>query len=275
MAEHPNIFLKKTFVAITGASRGLGRSIALQFGAKFPNNSVMVLMDVLPLDSVKSELLSGSRNMDVLVRHFDQGNLEDKYYFKGIFTKLLQEYNFSQNNFEQYMIVHNCATLCDVSKKSLELSDSTSVRKYFDINLTGMILLNSSFFQTFSDSTKSRVIVNMTSAVTSTPMASVHLYCAAKAARDIYMRVLAVEEPSLRILTFAPGISDTDMTKQAEQLCFNKTNVDMIKKTRANGKMTLPDTPVGKLVQILEENKFENAVYVESDDISETINRYM
>ncbi|XP_021375761.1 sepiapterin reductase-like [Mizuhopecten yessoensis] len=178
MAEHPNIFLKKTFVAITGASRGLGKSIALQFGAKFPPNSAMVLMDVLPMDSVKSEVLSVAPTINVLVRHFDQGILEDKYYFKGIFTRLLQENTFSQNDFEQYMVIHNCATLCDVSKRSLELSDSTSVRKYFDINLTGMILLNSSFFQTFSDSTKSRVIVNMTSAHTSTPTASVHLYCA-------------------------------------------------------------------------------------------------
>ncbi|OWF39685.1 sepiapterin reductase-like [Mizuhopecten yessoensis] len=264
MAEPHNIFLKKTFVAITGACRGLGRSIALQFGAKFPPNSVMVLMDILPLESVKSEVLSVAPNIDVLVRHFDQGNSEDKNYFKGIFSRLLQDNNFSQNDFEQYMIVHDCATMGDLSKRSLELSDSTFVRKYFDINVTGMILLNTSFFQTFSDSSKSRVVVNMSSAHTSVPLASYHLYCAGKAARDMYMRVLAVEEPSLRILIFSPGCSDTDMAKQVEKTCMDKSVVEMLQKFRADGTMTSPDVPISTLVQILEENTFENAVYVES-----------
>ncbi|OWF39678.1 sepiapterin reductase-like [Mizuhopecten yessoensis] len=269
MAEHPNIFLKKSFVAITGASRGLGRSIAIQFSVKLPPNSVIVLMarNKEALESVKCEVSSVALDINIVVRQYDQGNAANGDYFKDIFNDLLLENNISQNDFEQYMIVHNCAILCDVSKRSLELSDSTSVRKYFDINLTGMILLNTSFFQTFCGSTKSRVVVNMTSVASLTPMPALHLYCAGKAARDMYMRVLAVEEPSLRILTFASGVSDTDMVKEMERLTLNESSVDMLKKMRADGKMTLPETPIAKLVQILEENKFENAVYIESDKL--------
>ncbi|OWF39689.1 sepiapterin reductase-like [Mizuhopecten yessoensis] len=269
MAEHPNILLKKTFVAIAGASRGLGRSIALQLSAKLPSNSVIVLMarNSRALGSVKFEVMSVAPNIKVLVRYYDQGNLENTDYFKDIFNELLLENEISEDDFEQYMIVHNCATIGDVTKRSLELSDSTSVRKYFDINLTGMILLNTSFFQTFMDSTKSRVVVNMTSAATSIPIASLHLYCAGKAARDMYIRVLAVEEPSMRILTFAPGSADTEMAKEVERFSMNKYFVGKIKELRANGKTKHPDTPIFKLVQILEENTFENAVYVESDKI--------
>ncbi|OWF39682.1 sepiapterin reductase-like [Mizuhopecten yessoensis] len=269
MEKPGNLFLKKTFVVITGASRGLGRCMALQFGAKFPATSVLVLMarNVEALESVKSEVLSLAPNISVLVRQYDQGHSENKDYFKDIFNEIIAENNFSQADFEQYMIVHNCATIGDVTKTSLDLSDSTFVRRYFDINLTGMILLNTSFFQTFSDSTKSRVVVNMTSAGTSTPVPPLQLYCAGKAARDMYMRVLAVEEPSLRILTFAPGASDTDMMRGLENMCPLKSMVEMLKQFRIDGTTTLPDVPISKLVQILEENRFENAVYVESDKI--------
>ncbi|XP_060083852.1 sepiapterin reductase-like [Ylistrum balloti] len=267
MEKGESVFLKKSFVAITGASKGLGRCIALQFGAKFPPDSVFVLMarNLEALENVKSEMISQSPNAKIVVRQYDQGNTEDAGYFNDIFTELLSTNNISPTDFEQFMIVHNCASTGDVSKNSLELSDSKFVRKYYDINLIGMILLNTSFFRTFSDSTKSRVVVNMTSSGTSTPVPSMHLYCAGKAARDMFMRVLAIENPSLRILTFAPGAVDTDMLREAE----SKSHLlsDLLTQFRKDGMITLPETPISILVKILEENSFENAVYLESDKL--------
>ncbi|XP_033744948.1 sepiapterin reductase-like [Pecten maximus] len=268
MENQKNIFLKKTFVAITGASRGLGRCIALQFAAKFPPNSVFVLMarNEQKLESVKSEILSQTPNVTVLVRQYDQSSVE-KDYFKGIFNEVLSGNYLSENDFDQVMIVHNCAKAVALSKYCLELCDSEEVRNAFNINLIGMILLNTSFFQTFSDSKKSRVVVIMSSACTSIPMRCMHLYSAAKAGRDMYMRVLAAEEPSLRILTFAPGASYTDMMTEVETDCTDKVIADMLKQFREDGKVTLPEVPISKLVQILEENTFENAVYVESESL--------
>ncbi|XP_060085852.1 sepiapterin reductase-like [Ylistrum balloti] len=269
MVRWSSVETQKSFVAITGASRGLGRCIALQFGAKFPPDSGLVLMarNLEALESVKSEMISQSLNVKIVVRQYDQGNTEDADYFNDIFTDLLSTNNISPSDFEQFMIVHNCANIGDVSKHSLELSDAKFVQKYFDVNLTGMILLNTSFFRTFSDSTKARVVVNMTSAVTSTPLPTMHLYCAGKASRDMFMRVLAVEDPSLRILTFAPGASDTDGTRGIEANSRSKPLIETLKQLRNNGKITFPETPISKLVQILEENSFENAVYVESDKL--------
>ncbi|XP_033761987.1 sepiapterin reductase-like [Pecten maximus] len=268
MEQQQNIFLKKTFVAITGASKGLGRCIALQFAAKFPANTVFVLMarNEQALENVKSEIVSKIPNVTVLVRQYDQGIVE-KGYFNDIFNEILLRNKLSENDFQQFMIVHNCAAVIGLSKKTLELCDSVEVRNAFDINLIGMILLNTSFFQTFSDSKKSRVVVNMSSAAASTPVRYMHLYCAGKAARDMYMRVLAAEEPSLRILTFAPGSSDTDLAKTVERCCPDKVVAALMKRLREEGRITLPETPISKLVDILEENTFENAVCLESDKI--------
>ncbi|XP_069111883.1 sepiapterin reductase-like [Argopecten irradians] len=266
--KQENVFLRKSFVAITGASRGLGRSMALQFVDKLPPTSVIVLMarNEQALQSVKSEIVSKTTTVTVLVQQFDQGNVE-KDNFKGMFDQILSQNKLSSNDFEQFMVVHNCAVITAASKNVLDLCDAEEVRSAFDINVTGMILLNTSFFQTFSDSSKSRVVVNVSSSAAANPIQCMHLYCAGKAARDMYMRVLAAEEPSLRILTFAPGASDTDMMRGVESCCLNKELIGLLKHFREIGKMTKPDTPISKMVEILEENKFENAVYMESDKV--------
>ncbi|XP_069112522.1 sepiapterin reductase-like [Argopecten irradians] len=263
MDKHCNIFILKTFAVITGASRGLGRSMAIQFGSKFPDGSVLVLMsrNVDDLESVKSEVMLSSPNIKVLVQQYDQGDVENVEFFKGVFSNILFENCIKASDFDQYMIVHNCASLCDVTKRSLEVSDFHSVRTYYDINVTGMILLNTSFFQTFSDSSKPRIVINISSAAACVPLLSLGLYCSSKIARDMYMRVLAEEEPSLRILTFAPGCADTDMAREAEALCINNS----LKNFRADGIMKHPDEPIAILVKILEENEFENATFIESD----------
>ncbi|XP_069112521.1 sepiapterin reductase-like [Argopecten irradians] len=265
MDKHFSIFIPKTFAVITGASRGLGRSMALQFGAKFPDGSVLVLMsrNVENLESVKSEVTLSSPNIKVLVQQYDQGDVENVEFFKGVFSNILLENCFNVSDFDQYMIVHNCASLGDITKRSLEVSDFRSVRTYYDVNVTGMILLNTSFFQTFSDSSKPRIVINISSACACAPLAAFGLYCSGKIARDMYMRVLAEEEPSLRILTFAPGCADTEMSREVETLCLNSS----MKTFRANGIMKHPDVPITILVKILEENEFENAAFIESEKV--------
>lgn len=47
--------------------------------------------------------------------------------------------------------------------------------------------------------------MNISSLCAREPFPSWALYCAAKAARDMLFRVLAVEEPGLRVLNYAPG----------------------------------------------------------------------
>lgn len=47
-----------------------------------------------------------------------------------------------------------------------------------------------------------------------------------KAARDMFFRTLAVEEPNIRVLNYAPGPCDTDMGKD----CREKTKAPEVKK---------------------------------------------
>jgi sepiapterin reductase len=47
-----------------------------------------------------------------------------------------------------------------------------------------------------------------------------------KAARNMFFRTLAVEEPNIRVLNYAPGPCETDMQKD----CREKTRAPDIKK---------------------------------------------
>ncbi|OWF39677.1 hypothetical protein KP79_PYT19099 [Mizuhopecten yessoensis] len=97
--------------------------MAKQCSDKLPPNSVIVLMarNKEALESVKCEVSSVALDINIVMRQYDQGNAENGDYFKDIFNDLLLENIISQNDFKQFMIVHNCATLCGVTKISLEL----------------------------------------------------------------------------------------------------------------------------------------------------------
>ncbi|XP_033762675.1 sepiapterin reductase-like [Pecten maximus] len=266
MEKRENIFLKKSFVAITGASRGIGRCMALQFAVKFPPNSVLVLMarNEEALESVRTELKATTPNIIVLVRQYDQGKTDDEGYFNGIFDSLLTENKLSKDDFEQAMLVHNCGTIGDKEKTALQLCDADRVRSYFDINLSGMILLNTSFFATFCDPTLSRVVINITSGASKVPTPSLHLYCSGKAAREMFFRVLSAEEPSIRVLIYAPGAVDTDMLRDLEGNSSSTPFRKVLNGLRQDGEILTPEESVANLERVLEDNAFKNADHVDN-----------
>ena len=98
------------------------------------------------------------------------------------------------------------ATLGDVSKRWVDLADPTEVNNYWTLNLTSMLCLTSSILKAFPDSPGlSRTVVNISSICALQPFKGWALYCAGKAARNMMFQVLAAEEPSVRVLSYAPG----------------------------------------------------------------------
>lgn len=97
-------------------------------------------------------------------------------------------------------------SLGDVSKGFVDLSDSTQVNNYWALNLTSMLCLTSSVLKAFPASPGlNRTVVNISSLCALQPFKGWALYCAGKAARDMLFQVLALEEPNVRVLNYAPG----------------------------------------------------------------------
>ncbi|KAK6166428.1 hypothetical protein SNE40_023122 [Patella caerulea] len=258
---------KKTFCVVTGASRGIGKSIALNMAPNLGANSVLVLLarNTTALAEVKQMILSNSNNcnIQVIYRGFDQG-CPDQQIFDLLFSSILSEASVAASDFEQAIIFHNAGTL-DSLKYCPQLDSFAKNSQYFDINLTGLIALNGKFLSTFD--TQPKVVINISSLAAKKPYKSWSLYCTVKAGREMFFRVLAAEDPSIRVLNYSPGPVDTDMLTYARNETPDKDVKEAFLAMNSDQKMLSADTTVLKLVELLEKNTFENGSHIDYFDV--------
>uniref|UniRef100_A0A673FV63 Sepiapterin reductase b n=1 Tax=Sinocyclocheilus rhinocerous TaxID=307959 RepID=A0A673FV63_9TELE len=110
------------------------------------------------------------------------------------------------------------ASLGDVSSFALTFTDPVEVNRYLSLNVSGALSLTAGVLQALPRRLGlRRSVVNISSLCALKPFPSWVLYCTGKAARDMMLRVLAEEEPDVRVLSYAPGPLDTDMQLQARR----------------------------------------------------------
>lgn len=175
-----SIFGLQTFCLITGASQGLGRTMAIRFAEKFPAGSVVVLMARNAKGLAQTKSAAETKNPAVRLRTIpvDLG-AADEDMLRQYLGKVVKELGVVASDFEQACVVHNAASLGDVSKNVTEHVSTTYIRKYWDINLTAVIVLNSVFLGMFpKDEVQERVVIQISSICALQPFKSWSLYCA-------------------------------------------------------------------------------------------------
>ena len=175
-----SVFHSRTFCLITGASQGLGRTMAIRFAGRFPAGSVLVLMarNAKGLDQTKSTIEANSPSVRVRTVPVDLG-AADEDSLRQYLAKVVKELGVVAGDFEQACVVHNAASLGDVSKHVTQHVSTTEMRKYWDINLTAAVVLNTVFLGMFpSDEVRQRVVINISSICALQPFRSWSLYCA-------------------------------------------------------------------------------------------------
>lgn len=84
------------------------------------------------------------------------------------------------------------------------------VSRYLALNVSGVLSLTAGILQAFPPAVGlRRTVVNISSLCALKPFPSWVLYCTGKAARDMMFRVLAEEEPDLRVLSYAHAAAGT------------------------------------------------------------------
>ncbi|MEQ2168059.1 hypothetical protein GOODEAATRI_010587, partial [Goodea atripinnis] len=97
-------------------------------------------------------------------------------------------------------------SLGDVSKYVKGFTDMAEVDSYLSLNVSSAMCLTAKVLQAFPQRPGlRRSIINVTSLCALQPFRSWGLYCTAKAAREMMFKVLAEEEPDLRVLSYSPG----------------------------------------------------------------------
>ncbi|NXR64254.1 SPRE reductase, partial [Rhadina sibilatrix] len=207
-----------TACVVTGASRGFGRSLARLLAPQLGPGSVLVLLarSAEALAELAAELRAGATGSDtgsatgsdtgsselrVLCVAADLGCEEGLRRAGAALREVLQDASLGR-----LLLVNNAGSLGDVSKSFLDLTDLQEINAYFSFNISSALCLTSTALRAFGARPGcSRTVVNISSLCALEPFPSWALYCSGKAAREMLFRVLALEEPGLRVLNYAPG----------------------------------------------------------------------
>jgi NAD(P)-dependent dehydrogenase (short-subunit alcohol dehydrogenase family) len=184
---------------VTGASRGLGLSIASQLLARGHR--------VLTLQRQPNPTLQGS------VEQWS-ADLADP---APVAERLAQWVAaLPRAGLASLTLINNAALL--VRPGPLREADAAEVSRALRASLEAPLLLTGAFLRASAGVTAPRKVLNISSGLGRFAMAGSAVYCASKAGMDHYSRAVALEEAEkgggAKIVSLAPGVIDTDMQVQ-------------------------------------------------------------
>lgn len=259
---------QSTYCLITGASKGIGRKFATEFSLRFGANSVLVLLARSESGLVETKKLVTNANADVTTKIYSVDlSKPDPELFLSIIQASLTESEHNPADFSLSLIVHNAGSVGDVSEVTSDMSNPEKWQEYFSLNLFSVACLNSQFLKVFpEESVKQRTIVNVTSLCAIKPFKSMGYYCTGKAGREMLFRVLAEENPSLKVLNYSPGPVDTDMVSEVINSTRDADTKGMFVNLKKTETILTVDQTTEKIIEVLENGKFESGQHVDYYD---------
>lgn len=262
---------QKTFCLVTGASRGIGRTIAIEFSRKVSTGSVFLLMarSTEALEETKSKIEQVTDNEVAVIVATTDLEKPDKDNYLSVINDALKSTSKCAEDFDHSILVHNAGSLGIERKlKVAEMEDLTELQNYFSLNVFSMVILTTQFFKVFNNSEKQRSMIQITSLAAIQPCKTWGLYCTGKATRDMLMKMVA-HESNIQVLNWAPGPVETDMM---ETVCTHTGDADLLqsfKSCRASGQVLTCEKTVSKLVRVLGEKKFVKGEHVDYFEIAD------
>ncbi|KAF7404738.1 hypothetical protein HZH66_003644 [Vespula vulgaris] len=246
----------KAFLLITGASRGIGKQIAISFGPLLQRGSHVLLL-ATNLSALKETAAQLPSNLIIDYTSIDLG-VATKDDLKKVILSSLKETN--PKEFDRVIIVHNVGTSGDVSKWTNDMTDINIWRKYYDLNMFIPIVLNGLLMEIFNEQTNTKkLVINITSLLGIQARESAGYYCTVKAAKEMFFKVFALENPEVDVLNYSPGPVDTDML---QTFLKEMSNNEFIKNTTI---LTTEQT-ITRLIEVLKNHKYKSGDHVDYFD---------
>uniref|UniRef100_A0A4Y0AV78 Sepiapterin reductase n=2 Tax=Anopheles funestus TaxID=62324 RepID=A0A4Y0AV78_ANOFN len=254
------------YFLVTGASRGIGAKMAIETARKFKPGSVIVLLarSASGLESTRSEILAVNPHVTVVTSSVDLATAS-KELLNEILDKSLGKQPTGQ--FGLACVIHNVGTVGNVERKAIDMDDRTEWEQYFGTNVFNVAVLNSCFLRKFQ-TVASKLVINITSKACLLPFQSMTYYCAGKAAREMYFRVLAEEEAAagVTVLNYSPGPVDTDMTVDLQANSNAPEIRDYFKNLRDTTTILTTEQTTAKFLHILQNGLFKSGDHVDYYD---------
>ncbi len=242
-----------TIAIVTGASRGLGAALARQLAA-----SVQQLITVSRnSDEQTAQIAQASGCHHVHYGH----DLSDVQHIEaaalGIFTPL-------DLTASRYLLINNAGSLGPVGQFDT-LKDAVAVSDTFNLNVTSAMLMTTALLRATKHLDADVQVVNISSGAGRSPTAGWGVYCATKAALDMYTRVARLEAPRARLVSLAPGVIDTTMQQDIRSTAAQDfPDLDRFKTLNDTGALASPQAVAEKIIRYINSDDFASK---EIDDI--------
>eukprot|EP01031_Cornospumella_fuschlensis_P034036 gene34036-41196_t len=265
-------------VVITGASGGLGRAIAVAYVTNFSNEDIHFIISGRRTDELvatQEQVMSKRANGQTITCKHVVADLSDASDMASVAKQL---FDFGDIQLKSVVFINNAGSLGPVRPIGDALHSADEYVKAFNLNVTSSCFLTSEFVRHLSSASyqpqsQDVTIVNISSLAAVQAMDCKGVYCAGKAARDMYHKVLAeqVKTSSNRtyhILNYAPGPLDTPMQTILRAGADTPAHIqsvfmDMFQKQQ----LIDPIVTANKMVFILQRGLFENGGHVDFYDV--------
>ncbi|XP_044194126.1 sepiapterin reductase b [Thunnus albacares] len=241
--------LGRCFCIITGASKGFGWVLAHQVTHYLKPGSVLLLVARTGtlLQELKEELQSFTEDQNLVV-HCITADLSTQ---DGVNETVRVTRQESLKEIDHVLLINNAASLGDISR-FVSFTNLDQVNSYLSFNVSSALALTAGILQVFPPRAGLRwSVVNCSSVFAVQAMPSWVLYCTAKSARVMMFRVLAEEEPNVKVLSYSPGPMDTEMQE------------DILRLTGISYHLLPCKESAAKLMKVLLENKFASGSHID------------
>ncbi|MFY2607912.1 MULTISPECIES: SDR family oxidoreductase [Achromobacter] len=239
--------MSDTIAILTGASRGIGAAMAR--GLAKPGTRLITLAR-----REDPELAAYARSQDVQLEQLSV-DLSDLAAAEAAARRICDTL---PRDARRYLLINNAGTVHPVSGTDA-LIDGPAIAAAFNLNVTAVMLLTARFLAAVEDLKADRRVLNISSGAGRNPNAGWGVYCATKAALDMYSRVVKQEqgENGARVVSLAPGIVDTDM--QAAIRSSDPKSFPALAKFQdfhATGKLSSPANVASRILAYLDRDDF-------------------
>ncbi len=236
---------KKSLFFITGASRGLGESLA-QLALQEGHTVIGI-----------SRSRSSFEHPNFKQHQVDLTNAKELAQVESVFKAHTTE------DFQKVHLVNNSGMIFPVGDVGTLSADE--ITNGVQINFTSAVLLSNLFLKIFKSHTAEQVITVVTSGVAKYPKATWSVYSAAKAGLNAFAIALSEElkkDSKYQVICFEPGIIDTQMQAEIRAIPASQfPDVDRFKDFKTSGALASPLKVATKLYQIFQSENSKNKLY--------------
>ncbi|KAF7644505.1 hypothetical protein LDENG_00220990 [Lucifuga dentata] len=264
--ECPGKDLGRALCIVTGASKGFGRTLSKEISRLVKPGSVVVLVarsgdELRALQAELTESEAGRGGVQA------QAVVADLAEMEGV-DRVISACKDAAEDIQHVLLINNAGSIGDVWRYFKSFTNMAEVNSYLSFNVSSPLCLTAAVLQTFPQRPgRRRTVVNVSSLSALQPFSCWTLYCTGKAARDMMFRVLAKEEPDVRVLNYAPGPLDTDMYAEARTKTANPDMRKRFSDMFAEGQVLTCETSCAKLMKVLLQDSFTSGAHLDFYDL--------